>query len=192
MNNWTIRGRLTSDGGFWPHATARIAGAVVVVAVLIVAVVLSVLAGSPAQAQTCPDAGDPPTPTEVAVTAVPIVVEFHDGGLLRALRQPRRGRRDGGVPGSGEVLGEEDTTTLAENVAALPMERYRVEKYLVAEPADVDGDCTDDITELNDLGRMNPVNPGVRRRSQRRRRGHSRSGDVRDSRLFPSERNVLC
>ena len=59
------------------------------------------------------------------------------------------------------VLGDEGTTTLSENVAALPSERYRVEKYQVADPADVDGDCTDDITELNNLGAMNPVNPGV-------------------------------
>ena len=40
------------------------------------------------------------------------------------------------------------------------MERYRVEKYLMADPADVDGDRIDDITELNSLGAMNPVNPG--------------------------------
>ena len=55
--------------------------------------------------------------------------------------------------------GEAGTTTLAENVEALPKERYRVEKYLVAAPADADGDGIDDITELNDLGTMNPVNP---------------------------------
>ena len=72
MNNWTIRGRLTSDGAFRSPATARIAGAVVVA--LVLAVTLSVLAGSPAQAQTCPGAGNPPTPTEVTVTAVPMVV----------------------------------------------------------------------------------------------------------------------
>ena len=65
-------------------------------------------------------------------------------------------------------LGEDGATTLAENVAALPAERYRVEKYLVSDPADVDVDCTDDITELNDLGRMNPVNPA---RTIRRARG---------------------
>ena len=41
----------------------------------------------------------------------------------------------------------------------LPPERYRVEKYLVSDPADVDGDCIDDITELDNLGSMNPVNP---------------------------------
>ena len=57
--------------------------------------------------------------------------------------------------------GEAGTTTLAENVEALPAERYRVEQYLVADPADVDGDCVDDITELNDLGAMNPVNPAA-------------------------------
>ena len=54
--------------------------------------------------------------------------------------------------------GEASTTTLAENVAALPVKRYRMEKYLIADPADVDGDCTDDITELDNLGTMNPVN----------------------------------
>ncbi len=54
--------------------------------------------------------------------------------------------------------GAAGTTTLAENVEALPAERYRVEKYLIASPADVDGDCIDDITELDDFGTMNPVN----------------------------------
>ena len=55
-------------------------------------------------------------------------------------------------------LGEVGTTTLAENVAALPKERYRVEKYLIADPADVDGDCLDDISELADPVGMSPVN----------------------------------
>ena len=41
----------------------------------------------------------------------------------------------------------------------MPAERYRVEKYLIADPADVDGDCIDDITELADPVGMNPVNP---------------------------------
>ena len=55
--------------------------------------------------------------------------------------------------------GEAGMTTLAENVAALPKDRYRVEKYLIADPADVDGDCFDDLTELADPVGMNPVNP---------------------------------
>ena len=58
------------------------------------------------------------------------------------------------------ALGEDGTTTLAENVAPLPAERYRVEKYSIADPADVDGDCIDDITELSNPVSMNPVNPG--------------------------------
>ena len=43
-------------------------------------------------------------------------------------------------------------------MAALPKERYQVHKYLVADPADVDGDCIDDITELADPVGQNPVN----------------------------------
>ena len=54
--------------------------------------------------------------------------------------------------------GEAGTTTLAENLEALPAERYRVEQYLIADPADVDGDCVDDITELGDPVGMSPVN----------------------------------
>ena len=49
--------------------------------------------------------------------------------------------------------GEAGTTTLAENLEALPKERYRVEKYLIASPADIDGDGIDDISDPN------PVNP---------------------------------
>ena len=55
--------------------------------------------------------------------------------------------------------GEAGTTTLAENIPALPAERYMVEKYSRSDPADVDGDCVYDITELDDFGHMNPVNP---------------------------------
>ena len=59
------------------------------------------------------------------------------------------------------TLGEEGATTLAENMAMLSKERYRVEKHIVAKPADIDGDCKDDITELNNLGVMNPVNAAM-------------------------------
>ena len=57
------------------------------------------------------------------------------------------------------TLGQDGATTLTEQLAALPKAHYRVEKYQVANPADVDGDCIDDITELQDLGTRNPVNP---------------------------------
>ena len=104
--------------------------------------------------QTCPA----PTAVEVPVTAVPIVVESTtaDYFVLYASHD---------VDGTTVeypvrvVLGEDGTTTLSENVAPLPKDRYRVEKYSIAEPADVDGDCIDDITELGNMGAMNPLNP---------------------------------
>ena len=46
-------------------------------------------------------------------------------------------------------------------MAALPVGRYRVEQYLIADPADVDGDCINDITELDNPVGMNPVNPAA-------------------------------
>ena len=125
-----------------------------VAAVLLAALILSV---GTADAESCPDSDDPPTPTEVAVTAVPIVVTsttdeyfvlyVSHGADGETVEYPVR-----------VTLGEDGTTTLAENVSALPGESYRVERYLSADPADVDGDCTDDITEFNDPSGMNPVN----------------------------------
>ena len=123
-------------------------------------VVATALLESPAYAQTCPGTDDPPTPTEVAVTAVPIVVTSTTADYFVLYASHEMDGEPVEYPVQ-VVRGADGTTTLAENVAALPMERYRVEKYLIADPADVDGDCTDDITELNDLGTMNPVNPAV-------------------------------
>ena len=128
--------------------------ALTVAAALVVTMVLS---GSPAYAQTCPDADGPPTPIEVAVTDVPIVATSTTDDYFVLYVSHDVDRTEDEIP----VLvkrGEAGTTTLAENVAALPMGRYRVEKYLIADPADVDGDCIDDLTELDSLGSMNPVN----------------------------------
>ncbi len=50
-------------------------------------------------------------------------------------------------------------TTLSDNLQQLPTSKYRVNKFQVANPADVDGDCIDDITELADLGTKQPLNP---------------------------------
>ena len=101
----------------------------------------------------CPGASYNPTPTDVEVDSVPIVVtSTTDDYFVLYVR---------GTTVDLPVLvkrGEAGTTTLAENVKALTKERYRVEKYLIADPADVDGDCIDDITELDDLGTKNPVN----------------------------------
>ena len=111
--------------------------------------------------EPCPGGGYNPTPTAVEVTAVPIVVTSttadyfvlyvrHDVDTNTTVEIPVLVKRGAG-----------GTTTLAENVEALPKERYRVEKYLIADPADVDGDCVDDITELGDPVSMNPVNPAA-------------------------------
>ena len=107
----------------------------------------------------CPGGSDPPTPTAVAVDAVPIVVASTtaDYFVLYVSHE-----LDADTTVELPVLvkrGEAGTTTLAENVEAMPAERYRVEKYLIADPADVDGDCIDDITELGDPVGMNPLNP---------------------------------
>ena len=99
-----------------------------------------------------------PTPTAVEVTAVPIVVASNIGEYFVLYVNHEE---DGVVVETpvAVIRGEASTTTLAENVAALPPERYRLEKYLITDPADVDGDCVDDLTELDSLGTMSPVNP---------------------------------
>ena len=105
-----------------------------------------------------PCSAEAPVPTAVAVTAVTIVVASTAEEYFVLYVSHDVDGTEVEIP----VLvkkGAAGTTTLAENVEALPKERYRVEKYLIADPADVDGDCIDDITELGDPVGMNPVNP---------------------------------
>ena len=94
------------------------------------------------------------------MTAVPIVVESTTEEYFVLYVKHDVDGTEVEIP-VAVTLGEADTTTLAENVEALPAERYRVEKYLVADPADVDGDCIDDLTELADPVGLNPVNPAA-------------------------------
>ena len=127
--------------------------------VLCLAGALTTLLAYPARAQSPPPCPDP-TPTAVEVDAVPIVVTSTtaDYFVLYASHDVD------GTEVEHPVLvkrGKAGTTSLAENVEALPVDRYRVEKYLIADPADVDGDCVDDLTELDNLGIMNPVNPAA-------------------------------
>ena len=94
----------------------------------------------------------------MAVTEVPIVVASATDDYFVLYVTHDRDGTEVDIP----VLvkkGEAGTTTLAETIEPLPAGRYRVERYLLDEPADVDRDCIDDITELDDLGRMNPLNP---------------------------------
>ena len=119
----------------------------------------------------------------VEVGAVPIVVESTtDEYFVLYVQHDLDADTTVELPVS-VTLGEAGTTMLAENVEALPAERYRVEKYLIADPADVDGDCIDDITELADPVGMKPGEPHRRYRTERGCRGHSRSGHIRQALL---------
>ena len=107
--------------------------------------------------EPCPEGGFNPTPTAVTVTTVPIVVTSTTADYFVLYVEHDLDGARVEIP----VLvkrGAAGTTTLAENVEALPADHYRVEKYLVTDPADVDGDCIDDLTELSDPVVMNPVN----------------------------------
>ena len=124
---------------------------------------LFLLTGGNARAQgsvPCPGGGYDPVPVEVAVTAVPIVITSTTADYFALYVRHDVDGTEVELPVLVK-LGEAGTTTLAENVAALPKERYRVEKYQITDPADVDGDCIDDITELGNPVSMNPVNPAA-------------------------------
>ena len=111
--------------------------------------------------ETCSGGGYDQVPVEVEVAAVPIVVESTTADYFVLYVQHGLDADTAVDIPVSVALGEAGTTTLAENIEALPKERYRVEKYLVADPADVDGDCIDDITELADSVGMNPINPAA-------------------------------
>ena len=94
----------------------------------------------------CPGGDYDPTPTEIAVSSVPIEVSSttSDYCVLYA--------NVGGNDIPVQVKrGESGSTTLEENIKALPASDYRVEKYAAADPADVDGDCLDDLADPSPL-----------------------------------------
>ena len=103
--------------------------------------------------------GTGPTPVPVEVTGVPIMVPSEVGDYFVLYARGVGGRASSELP-VAVVRGQSGVTTVAENVRPLAPERYRVEKYAVSDPADVDGDCIDDLTELDDP-RMNPLNPAA-------------------------------
>ena len=131
----------------------------VLLAIALVAL-LAVLVPSTANAEqvACSGGGGyVSTPVTVEVEAVPIVVESttDDYFVLYVLHD--LGGRELRIPVL-VALGGNGTTTLSENLPALPKERYHLEKYLVSEPADIDGDCIDDIIELENPVGMSPIN----------------------------------
>ena len=98
-----------------------------------------------------------PAATAVEVQAVPAIVESTTEEYFVLYVRPALDS-DREFPVS-VTLGEDGTTTLTEQLSPLPKEHYRVEKFLIADPADIDNDCIDDITELGDPVGMNPLNP---------------------------------
>ena len=105
----------------------------------------------------CPGGEYVATPAAVEVGAVPIVVQSTTAEyFVLYVRPDLDGQRE--IPVS-VTLGQDGTTTLTEQLSPFPKEHYRVEKFLVADPGDVDFDCIDDITELADPVGMNPLNP---------------------------------
>ena len=98
-----------------------------------------------------------PAATAVEVQAVPAIVESTTEEYFVLYVRPALDS-DREFPVS-VTLGGDGTTTLTEQLSPLPKEHYRVEKFLIADPADLDNDCIDDITELGDPVGMNPLNP---------------------------------
>ena len=118
--------------------------------------------GAAAQSPGPCDAGwVAPTPTVITVTSVPITVSStEDDYFVLYVKHDRGSGTVANVPVS-VTRGESGTTSLSDSLSPLGTDKYRVEKYLVANPADVDGDCVDDITELDDFGYRNPMNPAM-------------------------------
>ena len=110
-----------------------------------------------AKLDPCSGGGYYPVPVDVAVAAVPIVVDSTTEEYFVLYVRPDLDS-DREIPVS-VTLGQNGTTTLTEQLSPLPREHYRVEKYLIADPSDVDGDCIDDIGELQDPVGLNPLNP---------------------------------
>ncbi len=128
---------------------------------------MAILTPLPAAAQVDPPPPGPcepgwvaPVPTAVQVSSVPIKVTSTTADYFVLYVVHRYNQSSQNIPVS-VTLGEDGTTTLSDNLRPLPATSYRVEKYQVASPGDLDGDCVDDLTELADLGTYNPVNPAV-------------------------------
>ena len=101
---------------------------------------------------------DGPTPTKITVSSAPIVIASTTDDYFVLYVTHELDGAEIWTPVS-VTRGNAGSTTLAEQVSPLPASRYRVERYSVSDPADIDGDCIDDLAELDALGRMNPLNP---------------------------------
>ena len=99
-----------------------------------------------AHVEECSPLVSTPTAIEIAVSSVPIVVSSTTSDYFVLFANV-----DGNDIPVQVKRGASGTTILEENIKALPASDYRVEKYAVAEPADVDGDCLDDLADPSPL-----------------------------------------
>ena len=106
--------------------------------------------------QSCTGSTFNTSPEDVEVSAVPITVTSTTADYFVLLVRPDLDK-DLELP-ILVALGEAGTTTLTEQLSPLAAEHYRIEKYPVDDPGDVDGDCISDVEELAALGRLNPLN----------------------------------
>ncbi|MXW56983.1 MAG: hypothetical protein F4X68_12075, partial [Acidimicrobiia bacterium] len=107
----------------------------------------------------CEDGYVAPTPVAVAVTDVPVVVSSTANYYFVLYATIPAGPDTTREVPVSVTRGEAGTTTLTDRLQPLSADKYRVEKYQVAKPGDLDGDCVDDITELDGLGVYHPLNP---------------------------------
>ena len=94
-----------------------------------------------------------PTPVDVPVTSVPITVTSTEADYFVLYVKHQVSETDVRRVAVSLTKGKAGSTALTMTVPNLPAARYKVEKYAVANPADVDGDGKDDLTDPN------PLNP---------------------------------
>ena len=96
-----------------------------------------------------------PTPVNVPVTAVPITVTSTEADYFVLYVRHEVGETYVRHVAVSLTKGQAGSTALTMTVPGLPAARYKVEKYQVANPADVDGDGKNDLTDPN------PLNPAL-------------------------------
>ena len=114
--------------------------------------------GEPACAAERERAGDESVVVPFRIAADQIVADSSAGDYFVLYAQPDSSKP--AVPIS-LTMGQGDTTVLADPAELLGTQRLRIERYRADNPADIDGDCIDDLTELLHPSGLNPLNPAA-------------------------------
>ena len=100
-----------------------------------------------------------PTPVDVPVTAAPITVTSTEADYFVLYVKHEVNENDVRHVAVSLTKGKAGSTALTMTVPGLPAARYKVEKYAVANPADVDGDGKDDLSDPNPLNASLDIDP---------------------------------